>query len=164
MPTPTTVPDLTVLTNVDGRTDIELRSLSPQQVTATLDSIGANLATTAIAAPDAPQYATSTAHIAAALRRAADAIAALGNVELSPIQIGLNLQVVVHGNPDEMARVATTNVLNRALIGRPGELNTGIYHHSTPYEVLRARHDMNVNVFTALPELEARETHQDGAQ
>lgn len=109
-----------------------------------------------IAAPDAPRYPTTPAQIAAALRRAADTIAAIGDVELSPTAVTLNLQVVKHGSALAEERVATVDTLLQALIGVDGEFAEDINHHWTPYAARDARVDLTVSVFTGLPDTDER--------
>ena len=66
------------------------------------------------------QLHTTPASIAAALRRAADDLEALGDVTLSPIRAVVDLQAVrYHGTADE--RIATVDTLGVALAGKPGE-------------------------------------------
>lgn len=93
---------------------------------------------------------TTPATIAAALRRAADDIAAMGDVDLDPSNVHLSIQVANYeGTP--RTRKTAVDALGIALTGYAGESEVdGSRHHRTPYKAIFRRGDVDVSVFTAL--------------
>ena len=92
-------------------------------------------------------HQNTPAGIAAALRRAADDIEAMGDVELSTVWVSLNLQAVQHeGTGPE--RIATVDALCRALLGVDGVMHhtNGLYHE--PAGADESRGDLKVDIYT----------------
>jgi len=100
---------------------------------------------------------TSTASIAAALRRAADDVDKAGDVQLSPVVLQLNLQAVnYHGTPAE--RKATVDTLAAALTGRIGETEEGrdAQHRLESFTPRTGDDDMDVAIYTAVEDFGSR--------
>lgn len=102
---------------------------------------------------------TSPATIAAALRRAADDLEAVGDVELDPTNVTLNIQVASYkGTPQ--TRKATVDTLGIALTEYAGESETDNppNYHQVPYNARSRREGVSVSVYTSLTDAEIHAT------
>ncbi|WP_431895797.1 hypothetical protein [Micromonospora haikouensis] len=93
---------------------------------------------------------TTPASLGAALRRAAADIEALGDIQLSPTLISLNLQAVRHGGSEDERKTAV-DVLARALAGPDAPMETTEGTHRLCHWAPRAGgDDMWFSVYTGL--------------
>lgn len=98
---------------------------------------------------------TTAASIAAALRRAADDLDKLADIDLSPVAVQINLQAVSHRGTS-IERQATVDRLGMVLVGHAGETDGDEdAHHRLPFSV-RDRGDLDAAVYTAVDDFRSR--------